>query len=35
VTKERIFAAVGIRINKAEEVDDAEAIEQKIAQTPA
>jgi len=35
VTKERIFAAVGIRINKAEEVDDAEAIEQKSAQTPA
>lgn len=33
VTKERIFAAVGIRINKSEEVDDAETV--KSAQTPA
>ena len=33
VTKERIFAAVGIRINKSEEVDDAETVES--AQTPA
>jgi hypothetical protein len=35
VTKERIFAAVGIRINKAEADDDAEAVEQKSARTPA
>jgi len=35
VTKERIFAAVGIRINKSEEVDDAETVEQESAQTPA
>jgi hypothetical protein len=31
VTKERIFAAVGIRINKSEEVDDAETVEQESA----
>jgi hypothetical protein len=35
VTKERIFAAVGIRINKAEEANDAETVEQESAQTPA
>src|ERR1044071_1687151 len=35
VTKERIFAAVGIRINKSESDDDAETIEQESAQTSA
>jgi hypothetical protein len=35
VTKERIFAAVGIRINKSEEVDDAETVEQGRTQTSA
>lgn len=35
VTKERIFAAVGIRINRAEEVDDAETVEQGSPQTSA
>src|SRR5438445_3470326 len=35
VTKERIFAAMGIRINKSEAVDDAETVEQENAQTPA
>ena len=35
VTKERIFAAVGIRINKSELEDDAETVEQESAQTPA
>jgi hypothetical protein len=35
VTKERIFAAVGIRINKAEADDDAESVQQESAQTPA
>jgi len=35
VTKERIFAAVGIRINKAEADDGAETIEQESAQTSA
>jgi hypothetical protein len=35
VTKERIFAAVGIRIDKSEEDDDAETVEQESAQTPA
>ncbi len=35
VTKERIFAAVGIRINKSEADDDAETVEQESAQTPA
>ena len=35
VTKERIFAAVGIRINRSEEVDDAETVEQENAQTSA
>jgi hypothetical protein len=35
VTKERIFAAVGIRINKLEKVDDAETVEQESAQTSA
>lgn len=33
VTKERIFAAVGIRINKSEDVD--ETVEQESTQTPA
>ncbi|HEY2114904.1 MAG TPA: hypothetical protein VGJ51_07425 [Candidatus Angelobacter sp.] len=31
VSKERIFAAVGIRINKSEEVDDAETVEKESA----
>jgi hypothetical protein len=31
VTKERIFAAVGIRIDRSEEVDDAEAVGQESA----
>jgi hypothetical protein len=35
VTKERIFAAVGIRINKSEADDDAETVEQESAQTSA
>jgi hypothetical protein len=35
VTKERIFAAVGIRINKAEADDGAETVEQESAQTSA
>jgi hypothetical protein len=35
VTKERIFAAVGIRIDKSEPDDDAEIVEQENAQTPA
>lgn len=35
VTKERIFAAVGIRINKSEPDDDAETVEQESAQTSA
>jgi len=35
VTKERIFAAVGIRIDKSEPDDDAEIVEQESAQTPA
>jgi hypothetical protein len=35
VTKERIFAAVGIRINKQEDAVDAEALEQDSAQTSA
>jgi len=35
VTKERIFAAVGIRINKAEAADGAETVEQESAQTSA
>ncbi len=35
VTKERIFAAMGIRINKSEAVDDAETVEQESAQTSA
>jgi len=35
VTKERIFAAVGIRINKSEAVDDAETVEHESAQTSA
>jgi hypothetical protein len=35
VTKERIFAAVGIRIDKSEADDDAGPVEQKSAQTPA
>jgi hypothetical protein len=34
VTKERIFAAVGIRIDKSEP-DDAETVEKESAQTPA
>lgn len=35
VTKERIFAAVGIRIDKSEADDDAGPVEQESAQTPA
>src|SRR5579859_7474024 len=35
VTKERIFAAVGIRINKSESDDDAETVEQESTQTSA
>lgn len=35
VTKERIFAAVGIRIDKSVPDDDAETVEQESAQTPA